>query len=112
MRRRSAILEALELLREVAPTLTLAQIVTFLHIADEDESVPMIDLQRRTHTSAVQTWRNVQALTTLGLIQVGRWKMGSVTAAELSLAGQDLAARLDAMIRDASPITAPTSVAA
>lgn len=112
MRRRSAILEALELLREVAPTLTLAQIVTFLHIADEDESVPMIDLQRRTETSSVQTWRNVQALANLGLVQVGRWKMGSISAAELSLAGQDLAARLDAMVRAASPIATPASVAA
>ncbi|WP_332767203.1 hypothetical protein [Phenylobacterium sp.] len=112
MRRRSAILEAVELLREAAATLTLAQIITFLHIADEDEAVPMTDLQRRAETSAVQTWRNIQALTTLGLVHVVRWKMGSVTAAELSLAGQDLAARLDAMIREASPIAAPASVAA
>ncbi len=98
-------------MREAAPTLSLAQIITFLHVADEDESVPMIDLQRRTATSAVQAWRNVQALTTLGLVRVGRWKMGSITAVELSSAGQDLAARLDATIHGSSPIAAPASVA-
>ncbi|MDP3853696.1 hypothetical protein [Phenylobacterium sp.] len=112
MRRRSAVLEALELLRERAPTLSLAQIMVFLYVADEDEALPLLDLQRRAEMSAVQAWRNVRALAGEDLVQVRRWKMGSITAAELTPAGRDLAARLDAMIADASPIAASSRVAA
>lgn len=112
MRRRSAVLEALELLRERAPTLTLAQIMVFLYVADEDEAVPLLDLQGRAEMSSVQAWRNVQALAGEGLVQVGRWKMGSITAAELTPAGHELAARLDTMIHEASPIAAAARVTA
>lgn len=104
MRQRSSILEGLELIRRRAPGLTLAQIVVFLYIADEDEAIPMPDLQPRADMTGVQAWRNVQALADEGLVQVGRWKMGAITAVELTAAGQALAAELDQIVRRATPV--------
>ena len=113
MRRRSAILEGLELLREAAPTLSLAQIITFLHIADEEDPLPLPDLQHRAMVSSVQAWRNVQALTkpqpgqAEGLVILGRWKMGAITAVRLSATGEQICQALDEIVRAARPIADP-----
>ncbi len=63
LRTRNAVLEAMELLRDRHPTLTLAQIIAFLHVADEDEdeATPLADLQHRADLSPVQAWRTATA---------------------------------------------------
>lgn len=107
MRSRNAILDAIELVRDTHPTLTLAQIVAFLHIADEDdgEVMPLPDLQHRADLSPVQAWRTVKTLSAdYGLVTLSRWKTRNTLAVALSPAGRALRARLDAILRRAEPI--------
>lgn len=107
MRTRNAILDAMELLRDAHPTLTLAQIIAFLHVADEDddEATPLPDLQFRAELSPVQAWRAVKALEADdGLVVLTRWKSRNILAVGLSPAGRALRARLDAILRRAEPI--------
>jgi len=117
MRSRSAVLEALELLRETAPAMTLSQIICFLQVADEQAPLPLPDLQRRTEISAAQAWRNIQALArpqpgvSEGLVEIGRWKTGSTTAAELSASGLRLATALDDIVLRANRIAPPLQLA-
>lgn len=106
LRTRNAILDAMELLRDAHPTLTLAQIVAFLYVADEDdEATPLSDLQFRAGLSPVQAWRAAKALEgDDGLVVLTRWKSRNTLAVGLSPAGRELRARLDAILRRAEPI--------
>lgn len=111
LRTRNAVLEAMELLRDRHPTLTLAQIIAFLHVADEDEdeATPLADLQHRADLSPVQAWRTAKALEGEdcgGLVVLSRWKTRNALALRLTPAGHDLRARLDVILRRAQPIEA------
>lgn len=97
----------MELLRESHPSLTLSQIVVFLHVADEDdgEPIPLTDLQYRADLSPVQAWRTAKALERdQGLVRLDRWKTRKALAISLSSAGEALRKRLDAILRRAEPI--------
>ena len=104
MRRRNTVLQGLEHLRQVAPALTLGQILVLLYIADEEDPLPLIDIRWRANLPAVQVWRHAQALAKEGLVSLGRWKMGAIVAAQLSPAGEQLRAELDDIILRSDPI--------
>lgn len=110
MRRRNALLEAMELLRGVNPDFTVSQLIALLYIADEDEPVPLPDLRRRAGMSNDGIWKTVQALTEIedpegnALVIVDRWAMRAIVAAELGEAGRRLRAALDEIIAEAAPI--------
>lgn len=112
MRRRSALLEAMELLRSVNPDFTVSQLVALLYIADEEEPLPLPDLRRRAGMSNDGAWKSVQALTEVEdpdgdtLVTVDRWAMRAIVAVELGEAGKRLRAALDEIIADAVPIAA------
>lgn len=112
MRRRNALLEAMELLRGVNPDFTVSQVIVLLYIADEDEPVPLPDLRRRAGMSNDGIWKTVQALTEIEdpegdvLVTVDRWAMRAIVAAELGEAGRRLRAALDEIIAEAAPIVA------
>ncbi len=110
MRRRNALLEAMELLRGVNPDFTVSQIVALLYVADEDTPLPLPDLRRRAGMTNDGAWKAVQALTEIEdpdgdvLVTVDRWAMRAIVAAELGPAGQKLRAALDEIISEAAPI--------
>ncbi len=110
MRRRNALLEAMELLRSVNPDFTVSQIVALLYVADEDTPLPLPDLRRRAGMTNDGAWKAVQALTEIEdpdgevLVTVDRWAMRAIVAAELGPAGQKLRAALDEIISEAAPI--------
>ncbi len=104
MRRRNAVLQGLEHLRQTAPALTLGQILVLLYIADEEDPLPLIDIRWRANLSAIQVWRHAQVLAKAGLISLSRWKMGAIVAAKLSPAGEGLRAELDEIILRSDPI--------
>lgn len=109
MRRRSALLEALELLRETNPGFTLTQVMALLYVADEGEPLPLPDLQWRMSITANHAWRTAQALTSGDdglepLVSSARWKVGTTSALSLSPTGERLCARLDDILSEASPI--------
>jgi hypothetical protein len=110
MRRRNALLEAMEVLRGVNPEFTVSQIIALLYIADEDEPVPLPDLRRRAGMSNDGIWKTVQALTEIEdsegqpLVTVERWAMRAIVAAELGEAGRRLRRVLDEIILEAAPI--------
>lgn len=114
MRNRNAVLEAIELLREARPGMNLAQIIAFLHVADEDEDdvLPLGDLQHRADLSPVQAWRTARALAEPvagdSLVRLARWKTGAALALSLSAEGESLRTRIDGILRRAEPI-APRS---
>ncbi len=118
MRRRNALLEAMELLRSVNPDFTVNQIVALFYIADEEEPLPLPDLRRRAGMSNDGVWKSVQALTEIEdsqgevLVNVDRWAMRAIVAAELGPAGRRLRVTLDQIIREAAPIQATGSEAA
>lgn len=109
MRKRSALLESLELLRETNPGFTLAQIMALLYVADESDPLPAPDLQWRMGITANHAWRTAQALTSgadglAPLVSAARWKSGTTSALSLTPAGERLRGRLDAILREAVPI--------
>lgn len=109
MRKRSALLEALELLRDTNPGFTLAQIMALLYVADEGDSLPLPDLQWRMGITANHAWRTAQALTSGDdglepLVASARWKVGTTSALSLSPAGERICTRLDQILSDAAPI--------
>ena len=110
MRRRNALLEAVELLRSVNADFTVSQLIVLLHIADEDAPLPLPDLRRRAVMSNDGMWKSVQALTEIEdpqgdvLVTTERWTMGSIMAAQLGPAGERLRDALDEVIREAAPI--------
>jgi hypothetical protein len=116
MRRRSALLEAMELLRSVNPDFTVSQLLALLYIADEAEPVPLPDLRRRAGMSSDGAWKSVQALTEIEdpdgdpLVTVDRWAMRAIVAAELGPAGRRLREALDQIIGDATPIAVEQSL--
>jgi len=117
MRKRSAMLEAIELLRNAYPDFTVSQIIALLHIADEDGPLPLPDLRRRAGMTGDGAWKNTQALTEIEgapgepLIVIKDWAMRAIVAAELTPAGRALCDALDAIIRDAQPIELGESAA-
>lgn len=121
MRKRSAMLEAVELLRDAYPDFTVSQLIALLHIADEDGPLPLPDLRRRAGMSGDGVWKNAMALTEIEgesgepLVVVRDWTMRAIVAAELTPAGRALCDALDAVIREAHPIQlgeSPTTIAA
>jgi hypothetical protein len=110
MRKRSAMLEAVELLRDTCPDFTVSQIVALLHIADEETPLPLPDLRRRAGMTGDGVWKNAQALAEIEaeagetLILVKDWTMRAIVAAELTPAGRALCNALDVIIREAHPI--------
>lgn len=118
MRNRSAVLEAMELLREARPGMNLAQIIAFLHVADEDEddALPLCDLQHRAELSHVQAWRTAKALAEPpagdGLVRLERWKARNMLALSLSGEGEALRDRIDGILRRAEPIAPRAPMAA
>ena len=112
MRQRNALLEAMELLRSINPDFTVNQIVALLYIADEEEPLPLPDLRRRAGMSNDGAWKSVQALTEIEdaqgevLVNVDRWAMRAIVAAELGPAGRRLRGALDQIIQEAAPILA------
>ena len=110
MRKRSAMLEALETLRDVYPDFTVSQIVALLHLGDEGEPLPLPDLRRRAGMSSDAAWKTVTALTEIEvaagepLAEMKPWSMRGIVAAELGPAGRRLCAALDDIIREAEPI--------
>lgn len=112
MRQRNALLEAMELLRSISPDFTVNQIVALLYIADEEEPLPLPDLRRRAGMSNDGAWKSVQALTEIEdaqgevLVNVDRWAMRAIVAAELGPAGRRLRGALDQIIQEAAPILA------
>jgi hypothetical protein len=115
MRQRNALLEAMELLRSVNPDFTVNQIVALLYIADEEEPLPLPDLRRRAGMSNDGAWKSVQALTEIEdpggevLVNVDRWAMRAIVAAELGPAGRRVRAALDEIIHEAAPIQADSA---
>lgn len=117
MRKRNALLEALELLRSLNADFTINQLIALLYVADEEDPLPLPDLRRRAGLTSDAAWKSVQALADLEsetfegerLVAVERWTMGSIVAARLQGAGTRLAAQLDQIIRDANPIVADGS---
>lgn len=113
MRRRSAVLEALELLRQANPDFTVAQIIAFLTIADEETPLPLPDLRRRADMTPDSAWKTVQALAdtdtdTAPLVSVDKWAMRAIIAAELTPAGERLARAVDRVVLEGQPIEAET----
>ena len=110
MRKRSAMLEAVELLRETYADFTVNQLIALLHIADEEDPLPLPDLRRRAGMTGDGVWKNAQALTEIEaaggepLVVVKEWTMRAIVAAELTPAGRALCQGLDAIIREAHPI--------
>lgn len=108
MRRRNAILEALELLREVYPAFTVSQLIALLHIGDEQAPLPLPDLGRRAEMSRNTTWKAVAALDASragqGLVLVRPWTMAPIMAGDLTPKGERLCAALDAIIAEAVTI--------
>jgi len=118
MRKRSAMLEAVELLRETYPDFTVSQLIALLHIADEEGPLPLPDLRRRADMSGDGVWKNAQALAEIEaapgqpLVELKDWVMGSIVAAELTPAGRALCDALDVIIREAQPIVAESAAPA
>ena len=108
LRKRSAILEALERLRGVNPSFTLGQIMALLYIADEDGPLPLSDLRRRLDVSPNLAWRIIEALRTAegpaALVESTAWGGRKRGALRLTASGKQLVALLDAAILDAQPI--------
>ncbi|WP_304170993.1 hypothetical protein [Phenylobacterium aquaticum] len=109
MRRRNAMLEALELLREAYPAFTVSQLIALLHIADEQTPLPIPDLSRRADMSSNLAWKAVRILAQSDdgpdLVRVRRWAMRTIVAGELTPSGQRLCAALDDIITEAVTIT-------
>ena len=110
MRKRSAMLESLETLRQVYAEITVSQIVALLYLGDEGEPLPLPDLRRRAGMSSDAAWKTVTALTEIEvapgepLAEMKPWSMRGIVAAELAPAGRALCAALDEIIREAHPI--------
>ena len=110
MRKRSAMLEAIELLRETYPDFTVNQLIALLHIADGEDPLPLPDLRRRAGMTGDGVWKNAQALTEIEadagepLVVVKEWIMRAIVAAELTPSGRALCDALDRIIAAANPI--------
>ena len=109
MRKRSAVLEALERLRDVNPGFTLGQIMALLYVADEEQPLPLVDLRSRLDISPNLAWRTAEALRgadgeTAALVEAAPWGGRKAGALRLTAAGEQLARLLDDIIADAQPI--------
>lgn len=109
MRKRSAVLEALERLRDVNPGFTLGQIMALLYVADEDGPLPLVDLRSRLDISPNLAWRTAEALRapdgeTGALVEAAPWGGRKAGALRLTAAGEQIAHLLDGVIADAQPI--------
>jgi hypothetical protein len=113
MRRRNALLDALETLKRTNPDFTVNQVMALLHIADDEAALPLPDLRRRAGMTGDVAWKSVQALCEMHdehgapLVAVDRWRMGVIVAAELGAGGARLCERIDEILRVAEPIRPP-----
>lgn len=109
MRKRSAVLEALERLRDANPGFTLGQIMALLYVADEESPLPLVDLRSRLDISPNLAWRTAEALRApdggaSALVEAAPWGGRKAGALRLTAAGEELARLLDGVIADAQPI--------
>jgi hypothetical protein len=109
LRKRSAVLEALERLRDVNPGFTLGQIMALLYVADEESPLPLGDLRSRLEISPNLAWRTAEALRApdggvSALVEAAPWGGRKAGALRLTAAGEELARLLDGVIADAQPI--------
>ena len=110
MRRRNALLDTLELLRDTNADFTVNQLIVLLHVGDEAAPLPLPDLRRRAAMTGDAAWKSATALAEIevtpgqALIAIDRWTMSGIVAAELTGAGRALCDRLDLILRAAQPI--------
>jgi hypothetical protein len=119
VRQRNAILETLELFRDVYPGITIGNMIAFLYTC-ENEGLTILDLAQVSGFYLATASRTIRAFLEpeaegamspeLGLIEITPSPRGKTL--HLTEAGRRLRDDLEAIIRDASPITAVADQAA
>ena len=119
MRQRNALLESLELFRDVYPGITIGNMIAFLYTC-ENEGLTILDLAQVTGFYLATASRTIRAFLEpeadgvlspeLGLVEITQSPRGKTL--HLTEAGRRLRAELQAIILEAAPITAGADQAA
>ena len=119
MRQRNAILETLELFRDLHPGITLGNMIAFMY-ACENEGLTILDLAQVSGFYLATASRTIRAFSrpdaegamspALGLIEVVPTPRGKTI--HLTEAGRKLRAQLEEIIAEAAPIQPPTLASA
>jgi hypothetical protein len=112
VRHRNALLEALELFRDIYPGVTIGNMIAFLYVC-ENEGLTILDLAQVTGFYLATASRTIRAFLEpkaegvlspeLGLIRIAPSPRGK--AIHLTDAGRRLCMELQAIIAEARPIT-------
>jgi DNA-binding MarR family transcriptional regulator len=112
VRHRNALLEALELFRDIYPGITIGNMIAFLYVC-ENEGLTILDLAQVTGFYLATASRTIRAFLEpeaegvlspeLGLIKIAQSPRGKTI--HLTAAGRRLCAELQAIIAEARPIT-------
>jgi DNA-binding MarR family transcriptional regulator len=113
VRRRSALVEALELFRDIHPNITMGQMLSFLYIC-ENEGLTILDLAEVSCLYLATASRCARALAepgspgaldpALGLVELSVGAAGKVL--RLTEQGRRVRQAFDAIIAEASPLLA------
>jgi DNA-binding MarR family transcriptional regulator len=119
VRRRNALLESLELFRDVYPGITIGNMIAFLYTC-ENEGLTILDLAQVTGFYLATASRTIRAFLEpgaegalspeLGLVEIIQSPRGKTL--HLTEAGRRFRAELQAIIAEAAPITTPADKAA
>jgi DNA-binding MarR family transcriptional regulator len=119
VRQRNALLEGLELFRDIYPGITIGNMIAFLYTC-ENEGLTILDLAQVTGFYLATASRTIRAFLEpdadgvlspeLGLIEIVQSPRGKTL--HLTEAGRRLRAELQGIIAEAVPITTPTERAA
>ena len=119
MRRRNALLEALEVFRDIYPGVTIGNMIAFLYVC-ENEGLTILDLAQVTGFYLATASRTARAFLEpgaegalspeLGLIEIVPSPRGKTI--HLTETGRRFRAELQAIIAEAAPITASAVQAA
>jgi DNA-binding MarR family transcriptional regulator len=117
MRRRNAVLQAVELLRRLDPSINISQVRAFLYICENEglsvsELAELLAMTRATGSRVVHSIARDDApdapAAQLGLVEVATSDRGEpLKAIRLTSAGRRLKDRIDAIIAQAHPIARP-----
>jgi DNA-binding MarR family transcriptional regulator len=113
VRRRNALLEALEVFRDIYPGVTIGNMIAFLYVC-ENEGLTILDLAQVTGFYLATASRTVRAFLEpgaegvlspeLGLVEIAPSPRGKTI--HLTATGRRFCAELQAIITEAAPITA------
>jgi DNA-binding MarR family transcriptional regulator len=114
VRQRNALLESLELFRDIYPGITIGNMIAFLYTC-ENEGLTILDLAQVTGFYLATASRTIRAFLEpgaegvlspeLGLVEIVQSPRGK--ALHLTEAGRRFRDELQAIIADAAPITVP-----